>query len=62
MVMKTCNSLYISTAILVTDKKYFISALKGYLNDRSFYLTDEYLLTDIRSRLRMALYKRHLVL
>jgi hypothetical protein len=46
--MKKCNALNKSTAKLVKDKKHFISALKRYLNDRSFYLTDEYLLTDIR--------------
>jgi hypothetical protein len=46
--MKTCNAVHISTAKLVTDKKYFISALKRFLNDRCFYLSDEYLLTDTR--------------
>ena len=46
--METFNALHASTVKLVTDKKYFISALKRYLNDTSFYSIDEYLLIDIR--------------
>jgi hypothetical protein len=48
MNIKTLNILPISLAELVTDKKYFISPLKRYLIDRSFYSVDGYLLTGIR--------------
>ena len=49
---ETLNASPISVAELVTDKKYFISALKRYLTDRSFYSVDGYLLTGVRWRLR----------
>ena len=45
--IKTYIALPISIAELVTQK-HFISALKRYLTDISFYSDDEHLLTDIR--------------
>ena len=48
MSIKTLNALPIIGAELVTDKKYFISALKRYLTNRSFYSVDGYLLTGIK--------------